>query len=99
MDGPEPQTWFNTATVVISALVGIVWRMITKRVESIDETQRLLEARISIFVTRDEMQSYFNQMRGDRIQQHVENLGRLDRLADEMTNINKRIDGVIVGTK
>ena len=92
MDAPEPQTWFNGAIGLIMALFGLVGSMFRSQLSEIRAEQAALLRLSANFITRDEHQKYIDQVRGDRIQMHVENLGRLDRLDDAIIRLAEKWD-------
>jgi hypothetical protein len=95
MDGPEPQTWFNLAGTAIAGLLGLLASVFRGQMNRQAQDIQALEVRTAEFVTREELQKYLDQIRGDRIQMHVENLGRLDRIDDAVIRLHNRVDGVL----
>ena len=66
-------------------LIGWIGEIYRRRVDKIDENH----------ISRDEFQRYMDQVRDDRLEMHQENLGRLDRIGDDMDRIHSRIDLVL----
>lgn len=92
MDAPDGQTWFNGALGFVAALLGLLWNMMRAKVDKLSADNDLMNARSAVFVTRDELQRYLDQVRSDRIQMHLENIGRLDRLDDGLIRLGEKVD-------
>jgi hypothetical protein len=81
-----PQSWFNA---VLSALIAGVFYVLNVYRSKVDR----LEDQQSRFITREELQHHMDQIRGDRIQMHVENLSRLDRIDDAVIRLASELHG------
>lgn len=87
MSDPTPQSWFNAT---LSALVGVVFFVLNVYRRKVDK----LEQDRGAYVTQEQLQRHMDQIRGDRIQMHVENLSRLDRIDDAVIRLATRFDGM-----
>lgn len=81
----QQPTWLTYILGVLVGLIGWIGEIYRRRVDKIDENH----------ISREEFQRYMDQVREDRLEMHQENLGRLDRIGDDMDRIHSRIDLVL----
>lgn len=86
------QTVVNWLLGVFMALLSAILAVYRKKIDDLEHAHTTL---LSSYVTRAELQKQLDDIASARVQMHIENTRKLERIDDGLTRIHNRIDQVV----